>query len=106
MSASTSLSPRPGVEVDAEALERRLDPLEHHRNRVAGERGELGHVRARVAVLRRLLTAPERVDGRPEAVHLRAGVVVVVLALDVVSGEGQQPRDRVAVRAVPARSRP
>ena len=32
-----------------------------------------------------------------------AGVVVVVLALDVVAGELEQPRDGVAVRAVPCR---
>ena len=101
MSASTSLSRAQRVEVDAEPLERLLDALEHHRHRVAGERGQLGHVRARVPVLGRLLAAPERFDGVAEAVHLRAGVVVVVLALDVVTGEGQQPRHRVAVRAVP-----
>ena len=86
--------PLPRVEVDAEALERRLDPLEHRRHRIAGKRRELRDVLAVVAVLGRLLAAPHRLDRRVEALHLRAGVVVVVLALDVVTGERQKPRDR------------
>ena len=56
---------------------------------------------APVAVLGRLLPAPHRLDRGAEAVHLRAGVVVVVLALDRVARELEQPRDAVAVRAVP-----
>ena len=55
-----------------------------------------------IAVLGRLLAAPARLDRRTEAVHLGAGVVVVVLALDVVTGELEQARDRVAVGAVAA----
>ena len=41
---------RPRVEVDAEPLERRLDPLEHARHRVAGLRRDLRDVVAVVAV--------------------------------------------------------
>ena len=89
--------------MDPEALERRLDLLEHRRHRIALERGELGDVRALVAVLGRLLPAPDRLDRGPEALHLRAGVVVVVLALDRVAGVREDARDRVAVGAVPGR---
>ncbi len=56
-----------------------------------------------IAVLGRLLAAPHRVDGGAEAIDLRAGVVAVVLALDRVAGEGEQPRHRVAVGAVAGR---
>src|SRR3954451_15968158 len=71
---------RPRVEVDAEALHRGLDPLEHARHRVALLAPELGDVVASVAVLGRLLAEPGRLDGGAEALHLRTGVVVVVLA--------------------------
>ena len=76
------------------------------RHRVARRARELGDVVAVVAVLGRLLAAPHRVDRRAEALHLRAGVVVVVLALDRVAGELEQARDGVAVGAVPAQARP
>ncbi len=74
------------------------------RRSIAGT-GSPGDARGRrgtpvIAVLRRLLAAAHRLDRRAEAVHLPAGVVVVVLARDVVAGELEQPRDRVAVRAV------
>ena len=65
--------------------------------------GQLGDVLAVVAVLGRLLPAPRGLDRRAEALHLGAGVVVVVLALDRVARELEQPRDRVAVRGVPRR---
>src|SRR5579884_1558003 len=94
---------RPRVEVDAEALERVLDPLPHVLDGIAGQLGQLADVLAAVAVLGRLAALAHRLDRRAEAVHLRAGVVVVVLALDVVAGELEQPRDRVAVRAVARR---
>ena len=74
--------PLEGVEVDPEPLERRLDLLEHPRHRVALHLRELRDVGALVAALRRRRTAPRRLDRRAEEVHLRAGVVVVVLALD------------------------
>ena len=93
--------PLEAVEVDAEPLERRLDLPEHPRDGVALLAGEHRDVLAPVAVLRRLFSPPDGVDRRAEEVHLRAGVVVVVLALDVVPRELEQPRDGVAVRAVP-----
>ena len=93
---------RPGVEVDPEALERRLDPVAASAGTgSSGSCRQLGDVVALVAVLGRLLPAPPRLDGGAELLHLGAGVVVVVLALDVVPGELEQPRDRVAVGAVP-----
>ena len=48
--------------MDPEALERGLDPLEHLRHRVAILSRELGDVIAAVAVLGRLLPAPDRLD--------------------------------------------
>src|SRR5436190_2661997 len=72
---------RERVEMDAEALQRRLDRVQHLRNRVALVCGELADVVAAVAVLRRLLAAPRRLDRRPEQVELPSRVVVVVLAL-------------------------
>ena len=89
--------------MDTEALEGRLDLLEHPRQRVPRLARELGDVLAAVAVLGRLLAAANRLDGFPKAPHLRAGVVVVVLALDPMPGELEQARDRVAVRSVPGR---
>ena len=86
--------------MDAEALERRLDLLQHQRHRVALQRSEVVDVRAAVTVLRRLLAAPHRVDRGAEPIHLAARVVVVVLALHRVAGELEQARDRVAVRTV------
>ena len=91
------------VEMDTEPLEGRLDLLEHPRHRVPRLPRELDDVLAAIAVLGRLLAAANRLDGLPEALHLRAGVVVVVLALDPVPGELEQACDRVAVRAVPCR---
>ena len=73
----------PRVEVDAEPLERRLDRLAASR-RPGRLALEVAEVVAVVAVLGRRLPAPHRLDRRAELVHLRAGVVVVVLALDLV----------------------
>jgi hypothetical protein len=89
--------------VDPEALQALLDPAEHGRHGVALERGELLDVVAGVALLGRRLTPPRCLDGRAEALHLRAGVVVVVLALHLVPREGEEARDRVPVGAVPGR---
>ena len=97
---------RPAVEMDPEALERLLDLRQHQRHGVAAQRREVGDVGALVAVLGRLLATPARLDRGAEELHLAAGVVVVVLALDVVAGELEQPRDRVAVGAVAGRARP
>ncbi len=72
--------------MDPEALERLLDLLEHLRHGIAFERGQVGDVRAVVSVLGRLLAPPNRLDRGPEALHLGASVVVVVLALDRVAG--------------------
>ena len=52
------------------------------------------------ALGRRVATADGR-HGFAEALHLGPGVVVVVLALDLVSREGEQPGDGVADGAVP-----
>ena len=46
---------------------------------------------------------PRGFDRGVKSLHLRSRVVVVVLALDVVPDEGEQPRDRVAVGGVPSR---
>ncbi len=94
---------RPRVEVDAEPLERPLDPSHHRRDRVTRLGGDLRDVGAVVAVLGWLLARANRVDRGAEPVHLGARVVVVVLALDVVAGELEEPRDAVAERAVPGR---
>ena len=75
------------VEVDPEPLEARLDALEHARHRIAGRLREPGDVLPVVAVLGRLLAAAYGVDRLAELLHLAAGVVVVVLALDRVAGE-------------------
>ena len=73
---------------------------EHLGDGVAGKRRQLRDVVAAVPVLGRLLAATHRLDRRVEPLHLRAGVVVVVLALHLVSREGEEPRDGVAVRPV------
>ena len=52
----------PGVEVDPEALERRLDLRQHLGHRVALLARQLRDVLAPVAVLRWLLPAPDRLD--------------------------------------------
>ena len=67
---------------------------------------ELGDVLAAVAVLGRLLPAPRSPRPTRGTVHLRARVVVVVLALDLVARELEQPRDRVADRRRCAPTRP
>ena len=72
-------------------------------DRIAVLAGEVGDVLPAVAVFGRLLPTPKRLDGCAEAVHLRAGVVVVVLALDIVPGKREEARDRVAVRPVAGR---
>src|SRR5205823_2763714 len=95
---------RPGVEVDAKPVERPFDLLEHPGDRVVVTRRELVDVRAAVAVVGWLLSAPPRLDRGTELFHLRTGVVVVVLALDLVARELEQARNRVAVGAVPSRS--
>ena len=90
----------PGVEVDPEALERLLHRLEHRGDRIALVAGEVLDVRAVVAVLGDRLAVPRGLDGEAEALHLTARIVVVVLALDSIAGEVEQPRDAVSVRPV------
>ena len=92
-----------GVELDPEPLERCFDQAQHPRHRVTLVPRERGDVVAVVAVLGRLLATADGLDRRAKAVHLPAGVVVVVLALDRVPGEREQPGDAVAVGAVPGR---
>src|SRR5581483_171909 len=89
----------PRVEVNPETLERLLDPQTHRGHRI-GRTDELGEVFAAVAVLWRFLPTHDGGDRLAKAVHLRAGVVVVVLARDPVPRELEQARDGVAVRAV------
>ena len=79
-----------------------LDLLEHRRHRVAPAAARARRCRRRGS---RPRAAPPRagprLDRGAEALHLGAGVVVVVLALDVVAGELEQAGDAVAVGAVP-----
>ena len=89
--------------MDAEALERRLDPVDHRVNGVAVPLRELRDVRALIAVLGRLLAAPHRLDRRSEALDLAAAVVEVVLALDRVARELEQACDRVPVGGIAGR---
>ena len=103
---------RPEVECHPEALERLADVGEHlgdaalrelvevHVPRLGDLLCELGDVRAAVAVLGDLLAARPRPDGLGELAHLRAVVVGVELARDLVALKGEQPRERVAVRRV------
>ena len=89
--------------MDAESLQGVLDRREHLRHRIAVGRRELLDVRALVSVLGDRLPTPERRDRLAKAVHLRAGVVVVVLARHVVAAERQQACNTVAVRTVSGR---
>jgi len=91
------------VEVDPEALEARLDALEHSRHRVARRLGEPHDVVPAVPVLGWFFTPARRLDRLPELVHLAAGVVVVVLALDRVARKREEPCYAVAVGTVPGR---
>ena len=105
---------RPDVHRDAEPRERRADEREHRLRARAGELGsrrvrtearllgDRNQVLALVTLLVRLF-APRPGQQRPaEVVHLRARVVEVVLAHDVVPGEREQPGEAVAVRRVAA----
>ena len=103
------------VEADPEALERGPDVLDHQldaalgqlrRVRVGGARQacrEVDHVLAAVAVLGRLLAPGARGDRLAELQDLRALVVHVELALDVVARGLEDPAERVAPRRVPPR---
>ena len=86
--------------MDPEALERGFDLLEHGSDRVGVELRELPHVVAVVSVHGRIFSPPDRIDRGPKAVHLRAGVVVVVLALNRVTRECEHSRERVPVGRV------
>ena len=101
------------VEFHAVGAQHVLDALEHpldadpgelrgvHRRGAGDLRGELADVVALVAALRDLLAARAGEDRSAELLDLRAGVVEVVLAADVVAAELEQPRERVAIGAVP-----
>ena len=104
----------PVVEADAVAVQRLADL--RHQDLDAG-RGELlgrllrgagdllghhGDVRALVAVLRRLLAAGAGEDRLAEAADLAAAVVEVVLPLDGVARELEDPGEGVAERGVAA----
>ena len=102
----------PVVEDDAEAREAVLGLGDHERDpelrdlvdrQVAGAldlRGELADVGALVAVRGRLLAAGARADRLAEAPGLGAVVVDVELAVDAMSHEREEPRERVAVGGV------
>ena len=95
----------PAVHIDAECLELSRDLVEHQLDGVAVHRCELDEVLADVALLGRILPAPAGLDRGAEELDLAADVVEVVLALDLVPGELEQARDRVAVwrRCAPSR---
>ena len=100
------------VVLDAVGAQRRLDALEHQLDADARElvgvhlggardlRGQLADVVALVAALGHLLAARPRADRLAELLDLRPGVVEVVLAHDVVAGEAEHARQRVAVGGV------
>ena len=92
----------PGFYMDSQLLQLGADLGRHQLDRVAFARRDLLDVGAAVAVLGRLLSTPPRLHRLAEEVDLAADVVVVVLALDLVPGELEQPRDSVAVGAVAA----
>ena len=106
-----------GVEVDAVGVQRRADALHDQRRRLAAEllRARLGGVRdagrelgdvvALIAVLGQRFIARAGAHGGAELRDLRAGVVEVVLAHDLVAGQFEQPRQRVAVGRVAAARR-
>ena len=109
----------PAVEVNAEAIQGRLDPAAHRLDpapgdlieiaRVDARRGQLlrqlGDVFALVALVGRLPPPHAGRDRLREAAHLPAGVVQVVLPLDPVAGEGKEAGQRVAVARVTALGR-
>ena len=109
----------PAVEANAEAIQRRLDPLAHRLDPTVGEvveiagvgtgrgqlLGELGDVFALVALVGRLPSPHASGDGLGEAAHLAAGVVQVVLPLDPVAGEGEESSQRVTITGVTALGR-
>ena len=94
----------PGVHVNPKLRDLAADLLEHVLDGIAAQPGELVDVLALVAAFRRLLPTPARLDGRAEQIDLAAGVVEVVLALDLVAREREHARDRVAVGAVSRRA--
>ena len=72
------------------------------RRRPGSARASSAHVVALVAVLGHRLVARAGADRLAELVDLRARVVEVVLAADLVAGELEHPRERVAVGGVAA----
>ena len=97
--------------VVADPLDRQLHArggrgLGVHVRRAGDLPGQLGDVLALVAVLGRLLAARAGHDRRAEPGDLPARVVEVVLALDLVALEAEQPQQGVAVGGVaPVRRR-
>ena len=91
------------VEPDPEPLERGFDRPEHPRHRVAGLEGKSRDVVALIPVLRGVLAAACGIDRVAELVHLRPGIVVVVLAFDSVACEVEQAGHAIAVGAVAGR---
>ena len=102
----------PIVEDDAQASQAALSLGDHQLNgeprdliyrQVAGA-GNIGRQRddvfALVAVLGRLLTARAGLNRNAKRANLRAGVVDVVLAMNLVTDEAEEARQRVAIDGI------
>ena len=96
--------PAPRVDRDPKRLDLPADLLEHRVHRVALVPRDLVHVVADVALGRRFIPTASRLHRLAEELDLPAGVVEVVLLVDLVTRESQQPRYRVSVRAVARRT--
>src|SRR5205807_7729550 len=76
----------PRVDRDAKRLDLRTDLLEHRLHGIAVTGGDLVDVLAHVAALGRILAAPSCLDRLSKELDLPAGIVEVVLLLDLVPG--------------------
>ena len=94
----------PRVDLNAKLGDFPADLAEHVLDRIDPERRELVDVLTLVAALGNFLPGPARFDRSPEEVDLPARVVEVVLALDLVARELEQPSHRVSVRTVARRA--
>ena len=79
--------PNPCVHGYPESRELGSDRVHHQQHGVALALRDLLDVVPSITILGRLLATPARFDGLAEELDLTTDVVVVVLALDIVSGE-------------------